>query len=195
MKKLDRIEEQVQALSPEELAEFRDWFLEFDWAAWDRQIEQDVPEGKLDRLIDAARSEHEAGRTKYLMTNALHLTNQEHIFWYRLRWAIEVFFRDIKQHLNLTTCEARSEEVIIAHVVLVCIAYTFMQLLKPLASQQRPSIGITIKTIVPLLITDTRQFARPNPSGSFQVVSFDHLVLAFRTRFSNLPCTENPLLT
>ena len=138
----------------------------------------------------------ESGRTKYLMTNALHLTNQEHIWWYRLRWSIEVFFRDIKQHLNLTSCEARSEEVIIAHVVLVCIAYTFMQLLKPLASQQRPSIGSTIKTIVPLVVAaDSRQFARPNPSGSLQVVSFDHLVLAFRTRFSNLPYPENPLLT
>ncbi|MEW6729951.1 MAG: transposase [Acidobacteriota bacterium] len=33
----------------------------------------------------------EAGRTKYLLTNAAHLTNLEHIFWYRRRWSIEVF--------------------------------------------------------------------------------------------------------
>ena len=66
MKKLERIEQQIQALSAEELAEFRDWFIEFDWATLDRQIEHDVHEGKLDRLIDTARNEHGAGRTKPL---------------------------------------------------------------------------------------------------------------------------------
>jgi hypothetical protein len=137
----------------------------------------------------------ESGRTKYLMTNATWLTNMEHIFWYRKRWSIEVFFRDIKQHLNLTTCEARNEDAIIAHVVLVCIAYTFMQLLKPLDNQQRPSIGSTIKTIAPLLVVANGHFARPNSSGSFQVVYFDHLVSVLRTGFPNIPCPVNPLLT
>ena len=37
MGKIEKIELEVQALSPEELAQFRAWFLEYDWAAWDRQ--------------------------------------------------------------------------------------------------------------------------------------------------------------
>jgi hypothetical protein len=48
MSKVETIEKDVQALSPEELALFRAWFLEYDWAAWDRQIERDA-EGKPPR--------------------------------------------------------------------------------------------------------------------------------------------------
>ena len=42
MTKVESIEHEVQKLSPGELAQFRDWFLEHDWRAWDRQIERDV---------------------------------------------------------------------------------------------------------------------------------------------------------
>ncbi len=38
MGKIEDIERQVQALSAEELAQFRAWFLEFDWPARDHQI-------------------------------------------------------------------------------------------------------------------------------------------------------------
>lgn len=66
MGKVENIEQQVQALSPEELAQFRAWFLEFDWAAWDRQIEQDVRVGKLEGLAQKALRDHAAGKTKPL---------------------------------------------------------------------------------------------------------------------------------
>lgn len=54
MSKLEALERRISALSAEELAEFRRWFAEFDAAAWDRQIEQDVKAGKLDALADEA---------------------------------------------------------------------------------------------------------------------------------------------
>jgi hypothetical protein len=54
MSKIERIERDVQALKPDELAAFRKWFREFDGAAWDRQIEDDVRAGKLDALADTA---------------------------------------------------------------------------------------------------------------------------------------------
>lgn len=63
MSKLKALEERVSALSPEELAEFRRWFAEFDAAAWDRQIERDVKTGKLDALADEALRDHAAGKT------------------------------------------------------------------------------------------------------------------------------------
>ena len=52
MSRIEDIEQQVEAFSAEELAQFRAWFLEFDWAAWDRQLERDVRAGKLDALAD-----------------------------------------------------------------------------------------------------------------------------------------------
>jgi hypothetical protein len=66
MSKIEELEQKVQALSPEELARFREWFLEFDWAAWDRQLERDVRSGKLDALAEKALRDHEAGKTKPL---------------------------------------------------------------------------------------------------------------------------------
>jgi len=66
MGKVENIEQQIQALSPEELAQFRAWFLEFDWAAWDRQIERDVRAGNLDGLAEKALRDHAAGKTALL---------------------------------------------------------------------------------------------------------------------------------
>lgn len=66
MGKIEKIEEEVRALSQEELAQFRAWFLEFDWAVWDRQIEQDVRAGRLDALAEQALHDHATGKTKPL---------------------------------------------------------------------------------------------------------------------------------
>jgi hypothetical protein len=66
MSKVERIEREIQGLSPEELAELRDWFLEFAWEAWDRQLEGDVRAGKLDSQADEALRDHAAGKTKPL---------------------------------------------------------------------------------------------------------------------------------
>ncbi len=63
MGKVEKIENEVQALSPAELAQFRAWFLEYDWAAWDQQLERDVQAGRLDDLADKALREHAADKT------------------------------------------------------------------------------------------------------------------------------------
>jgi hypothetical protein len=66
MNSVQAIEQQVKKLTAEELAEFRAWFLDYEWQAWDRQLERDVKAGTLDQLASKARSHHEAGRTKPL---------------------------------------------------------------------------------------------------------------------------------
>jgi hypothetical protein len=63
MRKLEAIEKKVSGLSAQELAEFRQWFTEFDAAAWDRQIERDAKAGKLDALADEALRAHSAGKS------------------------------------------------------------------------------------------------------------------------------------
>ena len=66
MTKLEKLEREIQELSREELANLRDWFRKYDAEAWDRQIEEDVRGGKLDRLAEEALAAHKAGRTKEL---------------------------------------------------------------------------------------------------------------------------------
>lgn len=62
MSKVEGVEREVRSLSPSELAAFRKWFHEFDAAAWDRQIEEDVRAGKLDRLGETALQALKAGK-------------------------------------------------------------------------------------------------------------------------------------
>ena len=66
MTKLEKIEESVAALSDEELKQFAVWFADLQWARWDRQLEEDVKAGKLDRFADEALDDLDAGRTRPL---------------------------------------------------------------------------------------------------------------------------------
>lgn len=66
MMRVESLEKEVEKLTPEELAAFRDWFIEHDWQAWDRQLEEDVAAGKLDKLAAEALAEFERGETRGL---------------------------------------------------------------------------------------------------------------------------------
>lgn len=63
---ISEIEQAITELSPEELAQFRAWFDEYYAEVWDRQIEDDVKAGRLDRLISEANEEYDAGSSKPL---------------------------------------------------------------------------------------------------------------------------------
>ena len=63
MSRVERIEAEIQQMSPEEIAAFRAWFAEFDAASWDRQFEEDVTAGRLDALASQALRDHEAGNS------------------------------------------------------------------------------------------------------------------------------------
>jgi hypothetical protein len=64
MGKIERLEQEIRALSEEELAQLRRWFIEYDAEAWDREIEADAKAGKLDRLAEEALRDFAEGRTK-----------------------------------------------------------------------------------------------------------------------------------
>ena len=64
MTKLQLLEEEIKKLSPEEIAELRDWLLERDTQQWDRQIERDAASGKLDKLFEKSVADHRAGKSR-----------------------------------------------------------------------------------------------------------------------------------
>jgi hypothetical protein len=66
MSKVNDLERQIEGLSAEELATFRQWFAEFDAETWDRQFEADARAGKLDSLAQRAREAHAAGKSSKL---------------------------------------------------------------------------------------------------------------------------------
>ena len=66
VRKIEDLERYIQQLSPEQLQQFRAWYEEFDSDYWDKQIEQDANNGKLDDLAEQALQEHKSGKTKNL---------------------------------------------------------------------------------------------------------------------------------
>ena len=66
MTDVEQIEQQIEHLDDQAFARLRLWFLEYDHARWDRQVEADSAAGKLDFLADEARAEHRAGKTRPL---------------------------------------------------------------------------------------------------------------------------------
>ena len=62
MSTVKEIESAVAQLSAKELAKFRQWFAEFDAAEWDKEFEEDVKAGRLDKLAEQAIKEYRAGR-------------------------------------------------------------------------------------------------------------------------------------
>jgi hypothetical protein len=66
MSTVHEIEAAVRELPRHELSAFRDWFVQFDAAAWDKQFEQDVAAGRLDALADEAIRDAREGRSREL---------------------------------------------------------------------------------------------------------------------------------
>ncbi len=64
MTTVETIELAIEQLPPNELAKLRRWFLEFDTAAWDAQIEADAAAGKFDALAEAALAEYHSGKAR-----------------------------------------------------------------------------------------------------------------------------------
>jgi len=62
MSTLEKGEDAVRSLPPQELYAFHDWFAQFDAETWSRQLERDVAAGHLDRVADEALEELRQGR-------------------------------------------------------------------------------------------------------------------------------------
>jgi hypothetical protein len=60
------LENAVEQLGRNDLAEFREWFHAFEAAEWDAQIERDIHAGKLDKLAEEGIQEFKAGATRSL---------------------------------------------------------------------------------------------------------------------------------
>lgn len=63
MSSVKEIELAVAKLSREELASFRNWFVDFDAEVWDRQFEADAIAGRLDALAEEALNALDHGRS------------------------------------------------------------------------------------------------------------------------------------
>lgn len=62
MSTVHEIENAIRQLPDDDLVALRAWFAEFDSAAWDREFERDVADGRLDAMADEALTDAREGR-------------------------------------------------------------------------------------------------------------------------------------
>uniref|UniRef100_A0ACD5H2N7 Uncharacterized protein n=1 Tax=Desertifilum tharense IPPAS B-1220 TaxID=1781255 RepID=A0ACD5H2N7_9CYAN len=60
MSNLKEIEAAILSLPSSEFEKLRLWFLDLDYERWDKQIEQDIEDGKLEVFAQEAIAEFEA---------------------------------------------------------------------------------------------------------------------------------------
>jgi hypothetical protein len=71
MSTVQDIESAIAKLSRDDLAKLRAWFAHFDADAWDRQIEEDARDGRLDAFYQSLQHENE-GQPDITLDEVLH---------------------------------------------------------------------------------------------------------------------------
>lgn len=66
MSTVAEIERAIQKLTPQEVKAVAEWLQEFREEMWDQQIAADAKAGKLDKLMEEAKQDYQAGRCKPL---------------------------------------------------------------------------------------------------------------------------------
>jgi len=66
MSTIEEIENAVSKLPKDDLVKFQRWFEEFQAKVWDKQFEEDVKKGNLDKLASEAEKDFRAGHCKEL---------------------------------------------------------------------------------------------------------------------------------
>lgn len=71
--------------------------------------------GKVE-LVCAERRNRPDGRRTYLACNDLRATARQMVMGYRMRWAVELFHKSVKQHLGFEEVATHGFDAVIAHV-------------------------------------------------------------------------------
>ena len=61
MTRVEEIKKAIETLSEEDHTLLLEWLLEREWEKWDRQLEEDVAQGRLRFLLEEAKEEKERG--------------------------------------------------------------------------------------------------------------------------------------
>ena len=81
------------------------------------------------------------GRRKYVACSDMRVTTRQIMIGYRLRWAIELFHKKIKQHLGFEEVATSRFASVMSHVYWVYCAYILLHLSPPGVSADSKSVG------------------------------------------------------
>jgi hypothetical protein len=93
------------------------------------------------QLVCSELRKRPEGRRKYLACNDMRVTARQIILGYRLRWAIELFHKTVKQHLGFEEVATRGFDSVMSHVHWVYCAYLLLSMAPPGVSTGTKSLG------------------------------------------------------
>jgi hypothetical protein len=102
--------------------------------------------GKVE-LVCSERRNRPDGRRKYLACNDLRATARQIVTGYRMRWAVELFHKCVKQHLGFEDVATHGFDAVISHVHWVYCAYILLHMSPPGLSPGSQSIGDTQRAL------------------------------------------------
>jgi hypothetical protein len=91
------------------------------------------------------------GRRKYLACNDMRVTARQIILGYRLRWAIELFHKTVKQHLGFEDVATSGFASVLSHVHWVYCAHILLSMSPPGVSTGAKSLGAKQRQLQQLL--------------------------------------------
>jgi hypothetical protein len=93
------------------------------------------------QLVCSEPKKRPEGRRKYFACNDMRVTARQIMLGYRLRWAVELFHKSVKQHLGFEEVSTSGFDSVISHVHWVYCAYILLHLSPPGTSSPPQSLG------------------------------------------------------
>ncbi len=112
--------------------------------------------GKVQLVCSEPRKRPD-GRRKYFACNDRRVTARQIIMGYRLRWAIELFHKDVKQRLGFEEVATSGFDAVMSHVHWVYCAYILLHLSPPGVSAEVKSLGDTQRQLQQVLANNEKR--------------------------------------
>jgi len=93
------------------------------------------------QLVCSEPRKRPEGRRRYFACNDMRVTARQIMLGYRLRWAVELFHKSVKQHLGFQEVATSGFDSVISHVHWVYCAYILLNLSPPGVSNEPKSLG------------------------------------------------------
>jgi hypothetical protein len=109
------------------------------------------------QLVCSEPRKRPEGRRKYLACNDMRVTARQIILGYRLRWAIELFHKTVKQHLGFEDVATRGFGSVMSHVHWVYCAYILLSMAPPGVAAGVTSLGAAQRQLQQRLANQERR--------------------------------------
>jgi len=109
------------------------------------------------QLVCSEQRNRPDGRRKYFACNDMRVTARQIILGYRLRWAMELFHKTVKQHLGFEDVATHGFDSVMSHVHWVYCAYILLHLSPPGVSAEVKSLGDTQRQLQHVLANNEKR--------------------------------------